>query len=144
NRARVRQAGTVERATVGLRLVDGGRQARIACTLGESAAMQAVLTGGLADLRAAVAQLPVDPHACWQPVPGSSERIDGAGVPAPDAAIAAIVASAEGDVLAGLYAAGPVVRELASSLGHRHYHETVSSTFDFSVQVGGDRAVKAT
>ena len=144
NRARVRQAGTVERATVSLRLIDGGRQARMTCTLGESEAMQAVLAGGLAELRAAVAQLPVDPHACWQPVPGSSERVDGAGVPDAGVVIDAIVAAAEGDDLVGLYAAGPVVRALASSLGHRHYHETVSSTFDFSVQVGGDRAVKDT
>ena len=144
NRARVRQAGTVERVTVGLRLLDGGRQARIVCALGEREQADAVLAGALAELRAAVAQLPPDPWACWQPVPGQSERIDDDDAPEPAAAIDAILDAAGDDDLVGSYAGGPVVRALASSLGHRHYHQAVSSSFDFSVQAGGDRAVKDT
>ncbi len=144
NRARVRQAGTVERVTVGLRLLDGGRQARIVCTLGEREQVDAVLARALAELRAAAAQLPADPWACWQPVPGHSECIDDGDAPDPAAAIDAIVDAAGDDDLVGVYAGGPLVRALASSLGHRHYHQTVSSSFDFSVQAGGDRAVKET
>jgi len=144
NRARVRQAGTVERVTVGLRLLDGGRQARVVCTLGEHEQVDAVLAGALAELRAAVAQLPPDPWACWQPVPAQSERIDDGDAPDPAAAIDAILDAAGDDDLVGLYAGGPVVRALASSLGHRHYHQAVSSSVDFSVQAGGDRAVKDT
>lgn len=142
NRARVRQAGTVERVSVGLRLIDAGRQARIACTLGEPERIDAVLGGALAALRGALAQLPPDPWAYWQAVPGRSERIDDGKVPEPAAALDAIAAAAGDDDLVGLYAGGPMVRALASSLGHRHYHQTVSSSFDFSVQAGGDRALK--
>ncbi|MCO5106489.1 MAG: metallopeptidase TldD-related protein [Burkholderiaceae bacterium] len=144
NRARVRQAGSVERATATLRLVDAGRQARIACTLGEPGGVAAALAGALGELRAATAQLSPDPYACWQPEPGASERVERAGVAEPGAAIDAIVEAAGGDDLVGLYAGGPIVRALASSLGHRHYHESVSSSFDFSVHVEGQRAVKDT
>lgn len=144
NRARVRQAGTVERVTVGLRLLEEGRQAHIVCTLGERERVDAVLAGALAELRAAIAQLPADPWACWQPVPGRSERIGDGDAPDPAAAIDAILEAAGDDDLVGLYAGGPMVRALASSLGHRHYHQTVSSSFDFSVQAGGARAVKDT
>lgn len=142
NRARVRQAGTVERVTVGLRLLDAGRQARMVCTLGERERIDAVLGGALAELRAAIAQLPADPWACWQPVPGRSERVDDGDAPGPAAAIDAILGAAGDADLVGLFAGGPMVRALASSLGHRHYHQTMSSSFDFSVQAGGDRAVK--
>lgn len=150
NRARVRQAGTVERAVVMLRLIDGQRQARIACTLGAPAdarySLQASLSDSLAaplaELRRAVAQLPADPWASWEPVPATSERVREGSVADPAAAIDAIVDAAGDDDLVGFYAGGPVVRALASSLGHRHYHEAVSSSFDFSVHAGHGRAVK--
>ncbi|MCL4772853.1 MAG: TldE/PmbA family protein [Burkholderiaceae bacterium] len=142
NRARVRQAGTVERVTVGLRLLDGGRQGRIVCTLGEHERIDALLAGALAGLRTAIAQWPPDPWACWQPLARESEHVDDGDTPDPAAAIDAILDAAGDDDLVGLYAGGPVVRALASSLGHRHYHQTTWSSFDFSVQAGDDRAVK--
>ncbi|RPH60205.1 MAG: hypothetical protein EHM83_14780, partial [Burkholderiales bacterium] len=144
NRARVRQAGTVERSVATLRLIDAGRQARMAVTLGERAAIGEGLAGALDALRGAVAQLPSDPYACWQPLPSGSERIERGSAADPAAAIDAIVGASDGDDLVGLFAGGPVVRALASSLGHRHYHEAVSSSFDFSVQSDGHRAVKET
>ncbi len=142
NAARVRQAGTVERSVATLRLIDRGRQARIACTLGDLAATRAALAQGLATLRAALAHLPPDPHACWQPVPSTSESLREGSVAEPDAVVDAVVDAAGGDDLVGLYAGGVLVRALASSLGHRHYHESLSCGLDFSLQLGGDRAVK--
>src|SRR5690606_1589598 len=144
NHGRVRQAGTVERAVVSLRLVDAQRQASSVRTLGEDAAIGAVLAEAHAELRAALAGLPADPFACWQPKATCSEQVRGGPVADPASIIDAIVAAADGDDLVGLYAGGPVVRGLASSLGHRHYHETVSSSFDFSLHLDGGRAVKET
>lgn len=144
NQGRVRQAGTVERAVVNLRLVDAQRQVRSVRTLGEDAAIGAVLAEAHAELRAALAGLPADPYACWQPNATCSEQVRGGPVADPASIIDAIVAAADGDDLVGLYAGGPVVRGLASSLGHRHYHETVSSSFDFSLHLEGGRAVKET
>lgn len=144
NRARVRQAGTVERSVATLRLIDAGRQASVGISLGEPESIGASLAAALDALRAAVAELPPDPYACWQPVPAASERVRPGGIPDPAAAIDAIVDASHGDDLVGLFAGGPVVRALASSLGHRHYHEAVWSSFEFSVQVGGDRAARQT
>lgn len=142
NGARVRQAGTVERSIATLRLIDRGRQARIACTLGGRAALDAVLAEGLATLRTTLAHLPPDPHACWQPLPAASECLRDGSVAEPRDVIDAVVDAAGVDDLVGLYAGGVLVRALASSLGHRHYHESSSSGLDFSLQLGGDRAVK--
>ncbi|HQY27735.1 MAG TPA: metallopeptidase TldD-related protein [Burkholderiaceae bacterium] len=144
NGARVRQAGSVERAVVSLRVVDAQRQARSVRTLGEDAAIGAVLAEAHAELRAVLARLPADPYACWQPMPSFSERVRGGPAADPAAIIDTIAAAADGDDLVGLYAGGPVVRGLASSLGHRHYHETVSSSFDFSLHLEGGRALKDT
>ena len=142
NGARVRQAGAVERSVATLRLIDRGRQARIACTLGEPAAIEAVLAEGLATLRTALAPLPPDPHACWQALPAASQCLRDGSVAGPGAVIDAVVDAAGADDLVGVYAGGVLVRALASSLGHRHYHESLSCGLDFSLQLGGDRAVK--
>lgn len=144
NRSRVRQAGTVERAIVTLRLLRDDRQALMHCTLGAPSAAGATVRGALRELRSAIARLPADPFAAFDREPAASERVSGGNAPEPAQVVEAIVDAAGDDDVVGLYAGGPVVQALASNLGHRHYHEARSSSFDFSVHVPATRAVKRT
>lgn len=144
NHARVRQAGSVERAVAVVRLIHERRQARMHCTLASPRRVGATLRDALAVLRETIASLPADPHALWAHAPSTSDRVSGGEAAAPDDALGVIVDSAGGDDLVGSYAAGPIVRALASSLGHAHYHESRCAHFDFSIHLDGARAVKET
>lgn len=144
NRSRVRQAGSVERAVVELTLLRAGRQARMQCTLATAHEVRERVREALAALRAAIERLPVDPFASFDASPGTSECIVRAPVPAPQEVVAAIVDDAGDADLVGLFAGGTVVRALASSLGHRHYHEAASLSFDFSIHVPQGQATKHT
>lgn len=144
NRSRVRQAGTVERAIVTLRLLHGNRQALMRCTLGAPSGVRATVRGALRELRAAVAPLPADPFVAFDRQPAASERVSGGPMPEPAQVVETIVDAAGDDDVVGLYAGGPVAQALSSSLGHRHYHEVRSSSFDYSVHAAATRAVKRT
>lgn len=149
NRARVRQAGSVERAVLALRLFRGGRQAQMRCTLASPRGVGAQVREALDALRSASEALPADPFASFDPGPGVSEHIAQAHAAAPEAhaaapeeVVGAIVDAGAGVDLVGLYAGGDVVRGLASNLGHRHYHEAASASFDFSIHFAGGQATK--
>ncbi len=144
NRARVRQAGTVERAMVTLRLIDAGRQARIVCPLVGGRRGRAGLDQALAQLRAALAQSDADPFLAWQTEPTHSHSVRGGSIASPEALIATITDAAGDADLIGFHAAGPVAAALVSNAGHRHYHEAVWSSLDFTIQAGADKAVKQT
>lgn len=142
NSARVRQAGTVERAVLSMRLFREGRQAQMRCTLAVPRGTGARVREALAALRRAIEPLPVDPYASFEQEPGRSEHIARDVGPTPDEVVAAIVDSADHADLVGLYAGGVVVRALASNLGHRHYHEATSAGFDFSLHYTAGQASK--
>lgn len=144
NRARVRQAGTVERAVVSLRLFRAGRQAQMRCTLAAPRAVRGQVRAALAALRASIGMLPVDPFAAFEPRPAASERIATEAMPSPDEAIDTILGGADDADLVGLLAGGSVARGLASNLGHRHYHEAASAVFDFSIHTPQGQATKHT
>lgn len=144
NRSRVRQAGTVERATVALRLLHGDRQAQMRCMLAAPSVVGATVRGALRELRSVVTRLPADPFVSFDREPTASERVSGGSPPEPAQLIETITDAAGNDDVVGLYAGGPVVQALVSSLGHRHYHETRSSSLDFSVHASAARAVKRT
>ncbi len=144
NRARVRQAGSVERAVLALRLFRAGRQALMRCTLASPRTVRARVREALGALRSASEALPADPFACFDPDPGCSERIVRARPPAPGEVVGAIVDAGANADLVGLFAGGAVVRALASTLGHRHYHETACTSFDFSIHCAAGQATKHT
>lgn len=144
NRARVRQAGTVEHVVVALRLFRAGRQAQMRCTLATPGDVRDRVRTALAALRTAIEGLPDDPFASFEPTPGASERIVRAPAPTPYEALDAIVDAAGDADLVGLFAGGIVVRALASNLGHRHYHEATSTSFDFSIHATQAHATKHT
>lgn len=144
NRARVRQAGSVERAVLALRLFRAGRQAQMRCTLSSPRGVGARVREALAALRGATEALPADPFASFEPGPGRGERVVQAPAPAPDEIVDAIAGAAGDADLVGLFAGGVIVRALASNLGHRHYHEAASASFDFSVHTAEGQAAKRT
>lgn len=143
NRGRVRQAGSVERAVLELRLIRAGAQAYHAVTLsGEAGEDRRRVDDGLARLRDAIAVARPDPHLSFSDTPVRSERILPARGPEVDALCDTVTAAAAGADLVGFYAGGPAACAMASSLGHDHWHETVHWNLDWSVYVGADKALK--
>lgn len=154
NGGRLRQAGRVERATAGLRLVDGERQAYFDLTLpglrGGPDAIAASLDPALAALREAVAAAQPDPlldvmrDAVVAHDEGGEGRFD-------RVAFVDAVAEACGDAdLVGFCAAGPVARGFCSSSGARQWFRRDRVAFDWSIHLpvderagGARKAVKA-
>ncbi|MCG6940463.1 MAG: peptidase [Thiohalocapsa sp.] len=144
NENRVRQAGSVDSAGLGLTLIDGGRQVEGGCQLGGNAdADLAQARALLGQLRERIAHVPDDPYLNYSTAPATSERSIDADLPATVDAIGALTDLAAGLDLVGIWAAGAVVEALASSIGHRHWHASKSFNLDWSCYLDRDKAVKA-
>jgi predicted Zn-dependent protease len=143
NRGRIRQAGSVEKASLELRLLRDGRQAGATLTLaGDAATDAARLESAFAMLRADVARSDPDPWLVVCEQPAQSRTLLAGDLPEPDALCDTVLAAAGPADLVGFYAGGPLACGYASSLGHLHWHESRPWFFDFSIQAGGDKAVK--
>lgn len=143
NQNRVRQAGSVFAAGLGLTLIDGSRQVEGDCRLsGEPAADLALAQRLLAELRERIAHVPEDPYLNFSTVPATSSRVLPADLPDPAQAIGTLTGLAEGLDLVGIYTSGRLALGLASSLGHRHWHEGQSFHLDWTCTLDGDRALK--
>lgn len=144
NQGRIRQAGTVHAAGLGLTLIDGARQAEASCDLaGDSDANLARARDLIARLRERLAHIPEDPYLNYSTEPWESERRVGESPPDPRGLIADLVAAAEGIDLVGIWASGEIQEGLASSIGHRHWHASQSFNLDWSCYLSGDRAIKS-
>ena len=143
NRNRVRQAGAVQTQQLGLTLIDGERQLDGSCDLsGDPASDRALALRLLGQLRERVPHLPADPYLNLCATPSSSHRALKAELPSAAEAIANLTEQAEGLDLVGIYAAGEIASGLASSIGHRHWHQSRSFNLDWSCYLDGDKAVK--
>ena len=143
NRNRVRQAGAVQTQQLGLTLIDGERQLDGSCDLsGDPASDRALALRLLGQLRERVPHLPADPYLNLCATPSSSHRALEAELPSAAEAIANLTEQAEGLDLVGIYAAGEIASGLASSIGHRHWHQSRSFNLDWSCYLDGDKAVK--
>ncbi|MFJ4196335.1 TldD/PmbA family protein [Pseudomonas sp. NPDC089534] len=144
NHAKVRQAGQVQQASVGLKLIDDGRHADLQITLsGEPESDLQRLAEGLQQLRETVPLLPQDPylllnHNHWQ-----SQSVQEHPLPDTEDVVAQITEAAAGLDLVGFYAAGPISRGFASSSGAFGWHQANSFNFDFSLFHDNGQAVKA-
>ncbi|MGF0240524.1 TldD/PmbA family protein [Rhodococcus sp. IEGM1300] len=144
NHAKVRQAGQVQQANIGFKLINDGRHADLDITLaGDTEVDLQRLAEGLQQLRETLPLLPRDPylllnHNGWQ-----SKNVQ--EHPLPDIAhvVAEISQAAEGLDLVGFYAAGPICRGFASSSGAFGWHQANSFNFDFSLFHENGQAVKA-
>jgi predicted Zn-dependent protease len=144
NQNRVRQAGSVHSADLGLTLIDGARQVAGGCPLsGDADADLAQARALLTRLRERIVHVPDDPYLNISTEPARSERRLDATLPTPDDAIGTLTDLAEGLDLVGIWAAGDVMEGLASSIGHRHWHQSRSFNLDWSCYLGRDKAVKA-
>ncbi len=128
NRNRVRQAGAVQTQQLGLTLIDRERQLEGSCDLsGDPDSDRALVLRLLGQLRARVPHLPADPYLNHSETPSRSHRALDAELPPAAEVIASLTEQAEGLDLVGIYAAGDIASGLASSIGHRHWHQSRSS-----------------
>lgn len=149
NRARVRQAGTVEQHRMRLSCTVAPRRAAVDVDLaGDPPADAARLLAHLATLRTVVPALPEDPWLALATDEPSTEVVGEDTLPDPSDVLDAVTGSApDGGELVGIYAAGAVRRGFASSTGQRNWHEAHGFHLDWSLYRGAadgvrDRAVK--
>ncbi len=144
NHDRIRQAGAVRAAALGLNLIDGGRQAEASCDisgdLDEDLGRARHLLGRL---RERIVHVPADPYLNFSTEPTGSERWVGEDLPDARAAVSEVMAAAAGLDLVGIWASGEIREGLASSIGHRHWYGGRSFNLDWSCYLEADKAVKA-
>ncbi|MGA8049429.1 MAG: metallopeptidase TldD-related protein [Burkholderiales bacterium] len=143
NRARVRQAGSVEQRSFALRLVRDKRQASATVEISGGAEDFGLLRQSLGGLRDALGGLPEDPWLSYNETPRSTDSVRRGALPVAEDVVAQAIGAAEGHDLAGFYAAGTLCRGFANSLGQRNWHEVDSFNFDWSLHGAQGRAAKA-
>jgi predicted Zn-dependent protease len=143
NRGRVRQPGSVTQRFLDIELISGARHAtqRLSLT-GRLDADRASLASAVARLRGLLPGLVDDPHLLYATEVHSSREVRGSPLPPAEAVIDTVLGTAEGEDLVGIYAAGPVYRGFANSLGQRNWHEVTSFSLQWSLYHRADKAVK--
>jgi predicted Zn-dependent protease len=137
NANRVRQNTDVQQVGLSLQLQSQGRTVEQSCTLsGLLEADQALLTDVLNACRAEVKVLDVDPNQVSIVNQGSSSEEFPGDLVAPQNLVPAILESAAGCDLAGLYAGGVVIRANRNSAGQSHWFATESFFLDYSLYDG--------
>lgn len=144
NQARVRQPMTVRQAALTLSLIDGARRDNVTLTLtGDAAADRAEASAAIERMRGELGTLAEDPYLLYARDAARSTRETAGALPAPDEAIDAVIAAADGADLVGILASGPLYRGFASSLGARHWHAVDAFLLDWSLYHSTDKAVKS-
>lgn len=144
NHAKVRQAGQVQQASVGFKLINEGRHADLEITLsGDAPGDVQRLAEGLQQLRDTLPLLPQDPYLLLNYNGWQSNNVQDHPLPDTEHVVAEITQAGEGLDLVGFYAAGPISRGFASSSGAFGWHQANSFNFDFSLFHENGQAVKA-
>jgi predicted Zn-dependent protease len=143
NQNRVRQAGSVHSAALGLTLIDGAKQSEGDCQLsGDADADWARALALLERLRGRIPHVPEDPFLNFADSPIETFRDLPAVLPKAAEAIGSLIDLADGFDLVGVWAAGGIADGLASSIGHRCWHQSRSFNLDWSCYLDRDKAVK--
>ncbi len=142
NRGKVRQAGAVEQRQLRVRLIGNGRQASASLALCGALADADAVRGVLRELREVLRDLPVDPHLLIATEVDSTEQRRTGQLADPRALARDVVAASGALDLVGIYAAGPIYRGFANSLGQRNWHEVENFNFEWSLYHRADKAVK--
>lgn len=143
NRAKVRQAATVNDGTIKLTLIAKQRTAFAAFPFtGEIAIDQQTALENLHYLRQEIPQLPEDPYLVLPRNWGNSHEIQAGNLLSPETAITAILSAVENLDMAGLYTAGTVIRGYANSAGQQHWFAGDSFVLDYSLIAPSEKAVK--
>lgn len=144
NHAKVRQAGQVQQASIGFKLINDGRHADLDITLsGDPEVDLQRLAEGLQQLRETLPLLPQDPYLLLNHDDWRSNNVQDHPLPDTEQVVTEITQAAEGLDLVGFYAAGPISRGFASSSGAFGWHQANSFNFDFSLFHENGQAVKA-
>lgn len=144
NKAKVRQAGQVQQASLRLKLINEGRHADVSITLGGNPAVdQLRLAQALKQLRETLPLLPADPYLLLNPEPWHSHNVQAQPLPDTAAVLDDIRRAADGVDLVGFYASGPICYGYASSEGAFGWHQANSFNFDWSLFHSNGQAVKA-
>ena len=129
NQAAVRQAGRVIQQYLDLRLIQGARHASARTTLtGDVVADRAMLATMVDRLRTELPALPEDPICFTRTDALQSQTMRQVTLPALPKSWTKVLAAAGNADLVGIYAAGPICRDFASSLGSRCWHEAEALT----------------
>jgi predicted Zn-dependent protease len=142
NHARVRQAGSVEQRYVSLRLVRNRRQASALVSLAGDSADLAISANAISTLRDTLTQLPEDPWLLYAEDPRSTSTERRGRLPHAEEVVAHVASAAAATDFVGFYGAGAIYRGFANSLGQRNWHEVDTFSFDWSLHLEGDKAVK--
>ncbi|MCG6861763.1 MAG: peptidase [Chromatiaceae bacterium] len=144
NRNRVRQAGSLHRRSLALRLIAGDRQVAGRCDLAGSLESDLALARDLLDrLRDRLSHVPEDPFLNYSYTPTAGDKTLGGDLPDPQQAVSELIAGAGEMDLVGIWASGAILSGLASSVGHRHWHRSTSFNLDWSCYLETDKAVKS-
>lgn len=144
NQARVRQAGQVQQASLRLQLIRDGRHAELQLSLGGTLREDRQrLADALRQLRQLLPLLAADPYLQFNRDAWHSRVVQ--LEPLPDsAALVEQIGRDVGDLdLVGFYAAGPLSRGFASSVGAFGWHQASSFNFDWSLFHTNGQALKA-
>jgi predicted Zn-dependent protease len=150
NSAKVRQAGVVENYFLSFTFVIGNDNkalksggAQVTLTLDAAEDLRRV-NHWLNRFRAELPGFPIDPYAELPTATVESSSHETKGTLIPRGQVADDLLSTVQSVdIAGIYAAGSVVRAMANSAGLMHWFTTESFSFDYSLFTDGQKALKS-
>lgn len=144
NRAKIRQAGTVEQNYIQLELIDGKRHAIGKLALSGELVIDSNRTKQLLmDLRSKLPFLSDDPYLLYATEIQQSEKLGKNQLPEIQNTLEEILTSVQGNDFVGFYASGGIFTGFANSLGQRNWHSSYTFNLDWSFYHDKDKAVKA-
>ena len=145
NSGRIRQSGCVDDAVMTLQLFVGTRNAihNLPLVMDEHLDYSRA-SAALETLRAVLSVSPHDPHQQTPSDNGESNASTKTATLDPSQALAVLLPAVDEDRFTGFYAAGPMFRGNNNSKGQRHWFETGSYVFDYSLVNDANRSVKRT
>lgn len=145
NRSAVRQATAVRQASWSVSLIRGTKRIDAKTSVpGRIDADRDVLRALIGELREGIADVPDDPFLLYETAAVASATERRGRLPQASQVIDDVLAAARGVDLVGFYAAGPIYKGFASSLGARHWHAVESFGFGWCLYHDRDKAVKTT
>jgi len=144
NRGKIRQPGSVVQRYLDIDLIRGLRHATHLVSLsGDLGVDRATIAAAVAATRAALPDVADDPHLLIATDVNATRDVRGGPLPAAETIIDAVLDTAQGADLVGLYAGGPVYRGFANSHGQRNWHEATAFNLQWSLYHRTDKAVKS-
>jgi predicted Zn-dependent protease len=144
NRGRVRQTGQVTDGQLHMTLMADQRNSFREIPFTGDQIDLAQAEAALAELRAEVPQLPIDPYMVLPNGTATSRAVNFGHLLSAEAVVDAILPTVDGLDFTGIYAAGSLIRAYADSAGQKHWFSTETFSLDYSLFSQDDRAVKQT